>query len=104
MQKLTISLFLLIVAGQAQASSEQAWQAQERDMRERCLAASQLQQARIAGEPVLFDDQLGISALVISGRYPQPHMQGQRGRELCLYQRSSGTAHIAEADRLIKGR
>lgn len=104
MKKLPLSLLLLIAVGQAQASSEQAWQAQERDMRERCLAASQLQQARIAGEPVLFDDRLNISALMISGRYPQPHMQGQRGRELCLYQRSSGTAHIAEADQLIKGR
>ena len=104
MKKLSLALLLLVAAGQAQASSDQAWQAQEREMRERCLAASQLQQARIAGEPVLFDDRLGISALMLSGRYPQPHMQGQRGRELCLYQRSSGTAHIAEADRLIRGR
>jgi hypothetical protein len=104
MKNLPLALLLLVAAGPALASSDQAWQAQERDMRERCLAASQLQHARIAGEPVLFDDRLGISALLLSGRYPQPHMQGQRGRELCLYQRSSGTAHIAEADRLLKGR
>jgi len=98
-----LPLLLLMAAGLAQASSDQAWRTQEREMRERCLAASQLLQARIAGEAVVFDDRLGISALVVDGRYPQPHMQGRSGRELCLYQRASGTAHIADADRLIKG-
>jgi hypothetical protein len=98
------SLIPLLLTGHVQASSDDAWQAYERDMRERCLAVSQLKSARIAGKPVMFDDRLEVSALIIDGQYPQPHMKAQRGRELCLYDRRSKTAYISEADKLIKGR
>ncbi|WP_188984786.1 hypothetical protein [Pseudomonas matsuisoli] len=98
------SLIPLFLTGHVQASSDDAWRAYERDMRERCLGASQLKNARIAGEPVMFDDRLAVSALVINGQYPQPHMKEQRGRELCIYDRRSKTAYISEADKLIKSR
>ncbi|MNF06269.1 hypothetical protein D3C80_2061870 [compost metagenome] len=53
---------------------------------------------------MLFDDRLGLTALLLEGRYPQPHMKNQRGRELCLYERKSHKAHIAEADTLATPR
>ncbi len=90
----------LMLAGAAQASSEQAWQEHDDQLKARCLAASQLQETQVAGLPVLFDDAVGYTALLLSGRYPQAHMQGRMGRELCLYDRRSGQARIAEADAL----
>ncbi|WP_413661842.1 hypothetical protein [Metapseudomonas otitidis] len=50
---------------------------------------------------MVFDDRLGLTALMITGRYPQPHMKGRSGNELCLYARKTGNAYISEADRLV---
>jgi len=44
---------------------------------------------------------LGLSALLLEGTYPQPHMRGRKGLELCLLEQRSGRASVAEADRLI---
>lgn len=93
---------LLVV--QAQAASEQAWKEHDARLLSACKAASALKDVRPAGQPVLFDDRLGLSALVQEGRYPQPHMKNQRGRELCLFERKSRKAHIAEADSLLEAR
>ncbi len=54
------------------------------------------------GQVLPFDDEVGYSALLLQGRYPQPHMQGHQGRELCLYRRATGKASVSEADALLK--
>ncbi|HSC85518.1 MAG TPA: hypothetical protein VLC30_18045 [Pseudomonas sp.] len=100
MQTQILGVVALLLAGAVQASSEQAWQAQDAELKARCLAASQLREAHVAGAPVLFDDSVGYTALLLSGRYVQPQMHGRMGRELCLYDRRSGQARIAEADAL----
>ena len=41
---------------------------------------------------------MGYTALLLQGRYPQKHMKNRLGRELCLFERKSGTAHVTEAD------
>ena len=41
---------------------------------------------------------MGYTALLLQGRYPQKHMNNLLGRELCLFERKSGTAHVTEAD------
>lgn len=43
-----------------------------------------------------------LVCLLLQGRYPQPHMQGRQGRELCLYRRATGKASVSEADALLK--
>ena len=101
-----IALFAALVVGSAQASSDEAWQAQDKQQREACLALSHLQDKKVLGAPVLFDDSVGYTALMIGGLYlemkgPRKHMQGRQGRELCLFQRSTGKAVISEADSLI---
>lgn len=96
-----IVVLLALFAGGAQASSDAAWQAQDKLQREACLALSHLQNKKVLGAPVLFDDSVGYTALMIGGRYPQKHMQGKQGRELCLFQRSTGKAVISEADSLM---
>lgn len=96
-----IALFATLFVGSVQASSDQAWQAQDKLQRESCLALSHLKGKKVLGAPVLFDDNVGYTALMIGGTYPQAHMKGKPGRELCLFQRSTGKAVISEADSLM---
>lgn len=83
------------------ASTPEAWSAFGEEVLKACVAASSLRDARPAGERVDFDDRVGYSALVIVGRYPQPQMNNQSGRELCLFDRRTRTASVSDADRLI---
>ncbi|NRB54471.1 MAG: hypothetical protein HRU39_00615 [Salinicola sp.] len=94
---------LLAMAGPAHASSDDAWQEHDRAVIEQCQQASQFPDAAPAGEPVLFDDEAGMTALLIQGHYPQDHMNGQAGQELCLFLRSSQEVYIADADKLAMG-
>lgn len=96
-----LTVFAALFVGNVHASSDEAWQAQDKLQRQTCLAQSQLQNKKVLGSPVLFDDSVGYTALMIGGRYPQKHMQGQEGRELCLFQRKTGKAVISEADSLM---
>ncbi|MGN8250044.1 hypothetical protein [Pseudomonas sp. SMV7] len=80
----------------AQASSSQAWNEQRQQMLKACLAASQFKDAHVRSKPAEFDDQVGMSALLIEGVYPQQHMQQRTGTELCLYDRRQQRAFINE--------
>lgn len=102
MNKAVMSLLsvMLLASPLAQASSEAAWQQSNKEMQGACLKASQLVKVKAVGKPIDFDDSVGYSALLLEGRYPQKHMNNQRGRELCLFQRSSGKAMVSEADQL----
>lgn len=63
-----------------------------------CGDASQLKGTKTLGKPALFSDDVGYTALLLQGRYPQKHMKNRLGRELCLFERKSGTAHVKQAD------
>jgi hypothetical protein len=67
-----------LVDGAALASSPDAWRAYDRQVRTACVAASRLAAARVKGKRVDVLD-LDISALLLEGTYPQPHMRGQKG-------------------------
>jgi len=87
--------------GAALASSPDAWRAYDRQVRTACVAASRLAAVRVKGKRVDVLD-LDISALLLEGTYPQPHMRGQKGLELCLFERRSGRAKVADGDRLFE--
>ncbi len=91
---------LLLSSTLAHASSEDAWKKSREVMVQACVNASHLSKVRMLGEPIEYDDNTGYSALLLEGRYPQQHMKNKRGRELCLFQRSSGRASVSEADKL----
>lgn len=97
-----VSTVLLIaltaITAQANASTSEAWSAMDKAMINDCLKASQLKNSKPAGSPAMFDDSIGYSALLLKGRYPQPHMKNQAGTELCLYQRQSKKATVTEWD------
>ena len=84
----------------AMASSPAAWAAHDREVAEACTKASGLKKAVASGEPMVFDDSVGVTALLVSGRYPQPHMKNQPGRVLCLFDRKTRDAKITPADQL----
>ncbi|WP_054911427.1 hypothetical protein [Pseudomonas sp. NBRC 111127] len=85
-----------LFSGLAQASSSQAWNTQRQQMLKACLAASQFKDAHARGKPAEFDDQVGMSALLVEGVYPQKHMQQRTGTELCLYDRQQQRAFVSE--------
>jgi len=102
MKRIFVALLptLLLSSTLAQASSEEAWQKSRQIMTQACINASHLSKVKVLGEPIEYDDNTGYSALLLEGRYPQQHMKNRRGRELCLFQRSSGRASVSDADKL----
>lgn len=100
-----LGLALAAAALPASASSPQAWNAYGQQVLKACVAASRLRNPKPAGERVDLPgrSEAPISALLLEGGYPQPHMAGRRGLELCLYDGASRKARVAEADRLMQG-
>lgn len=80
------------------ASSPEAWVAHQQEVTKACLRASGLVDARLVGGVINFADDVGKSAALITGRYPQAHMGRATGRSLCLFDRRSRTAQAAPAD------
>jgi len=97
----TTTLLLLAMtafAGQASASSPDAWKAFDKTLVDSCVAASSLKNAKPAGAPAMFDDSVGYNALLIKGQYKQAFMKNKTGTELCLYDRKTKKALITEWD------
>ena len=90
--------------GAAHAASPGAWAAHEAAVVAACTGASAFRDARPGGSLIEFDDRLGLTALVIEGRYPQAHMKNQRGRVLCLFDKRTRSASVADADALLRAR
>ena len=100
-----LGLALLSAALPAGASTPQAWTAYGQQVVKACLVASGLRNPKPAGERVDLPGrgEALSSVLLIEGTYPQSHMAGRRGLELCLYDGASRKARVAEADRFYKG-
>ena len=104
----SVVLLLGMGAPRAKASSPDAWRAYDGEVRRACVKVSRLLQPRALGEridvPVADVSSSGItmliSAILIAGRYPHAPMQGQTGRELCLFEQRTRRATVAPADQL----
>ncbi|MDT3252249.1 hypothetical protein QZQ97_15100 [Serratia sp. root2] len=101
MLRIIIVFAAVIIAFNAAASSEAAWAKGDKALQAACLKASGLKAAKAAGAIIHYDDSVGYSALLISGRYPQPFMKNKPGKELCLYRRATQKAVVQEADGLF---
>ena len=91
-------LTLTALATQAQASSPDAWAAFDKAVLASCTKASQLSHTKPVGNAAQFDDRVGYTAVLLQGRYPQKHMKGQQGTELCLFSKKDKTAYVTEWD------
>lgn len=89
-----------VIASGAVASSPSSWAENDRTAAARCIKASQLRAATAtpANNRPRFGDDIGFDALLVTGTYPQPHMRGQKGTVLCLWERGARKAHVSEAN------
>ncbi|WP_296253647.1 hypothetical protein [Pseudomonas sp. UBA4194] len=95
---LILVLVLAALSTQTMAATSDAWAEYDKRVTASCLKATTLKQARVASKLAQFDDRVGYTALLIQGRYPQPHMKNQPGAELCLYDKNKRSAFVTEWD------
>jgi hypothetical protein len=86
-------LAALFVTNPAQSSSNDAWAALFKTATTACQTASGLKDARAAGQPVDFTDRVLV---VVTGRWPQPHMKNKQAKFACLYEKIGGKTEAAE--------
>ncbi|VVP64769.1 hypothetical protein [Pseudomonas fluorescens] len=99
MKATTLSFICLTaLASNTHASSPDAWAAYDKTVLASCTKASGLKNAKPVGNAAQFDDRVGYTAVLLQGQYPQKHMKGQQGTELCLYNKKSKTAFVTEWD------
>lgn len=91
-----------VMFGVTFASSEQAWDKHNQEIKTACIKASQFKNAKPVSNLMLFDDRVGYSALLIQGQYPQAHMKNKTGQELCLWNKTTKKAYLTEADMKIR--
>ncbi|GGE15376.1 hypothetical protein GCM10011529_22240 [Polymorphobacter glacialis] len=92
-----LAVAVLAVAAPAAASSDAAWDKGMAQASKACIKVSNLRQAAIIGQPILFSDDSGKTALLVGGRWRPAHMKGARATMLCLYDRKMRTAETQEA-------
>lgn len=97
-------MLVVVATSAARASTPDAWKSYSQQVVRACSAASALRQPRPAGDRLDLPGENGtqFSVLMLEGTYPQPHLAGRRGLELCLYNARTGTVRVSEADRLIR--
>lgn len=84
---------LMLAAGPAGASSPDAWAELFSKAQAACFKASGLKAPKTIGKPTDFSDRVLV---LVSGRWPQPHMKNAKATFACLYGKASGTAEAQE--------
>lgn len=84
---------VLLLPVSALSSSDEAWKEFDKAIRESCLAKSNLQDKKVTGQRIDFSDDVGYSALVISGKTSN-HGKSKTEKHLCLYNRAKQTASL----------
>lgn len=82
------------------ASSDKAWADHDRKLTQKCISASGLINTVVSSKPILFEDTVGYTAVIVRGHLKpvagvQPKATSSQ-EKLCLYQRKTGQVHIAE--------
>jgi hypothetical protein len=97
MMKKTAFFLYFIMSGlpSAQAASTDAWAELDKASAAACIAASGFREAKVQPS-VHFSDDVGFDARVVSGIYPQAHMNGASGKMLCLYGRTTKRVEVQE--------
>ena len=96
MKFLIASIALVAAAGPALASTDAAWAASNRAGRAACIAAANLARPSVSA-PLSFSDQVGRDAMLVRGMYKRRFMKNAWGTMLCLYDRRTHRAEVAEA-------
>lgn len=99
-RKAAITGLLAALAMPVFASSDEAWAEHDRKVSQKCTSASGLMNAVVSTKPILFDDTVGYTAVIIRGHLKpvagsQPKATATQ-EKLCLYMRKTGQVRIAE--------
>ncbi len=93
---LIFAALAIVISFSVSASSPEAVDEHRKEANSKCSQASNLLQARAEGNLIEFDDSVGYTALIIQGHYPQRYMNNRVGRVLCLFNRTTRKAYVAE--------
>jgi len=96
MKSAIAALVLAASAAPALASTNAAWAASNRAGKAACIAAANLARPSVSA-PLNFSDQIGRDAMLVRGMYKQRFMKHAWGTMLCLYDRRTHRAEVAEA-------
>ena len=88
---------LAFTAPIVRASGPTEWSQLDRDAAAACLKAAGMADATVSPATARFSDTFGIDARMVTGRYPQSHMNGAHGTMLCLYDRRTRHAEASDA-------
>ncbi|MFT2798985.1 hypothetical protein [Serratia sp. N21D137] len=90
---------LSILTSNAAASTPSVWDEHNKMVIASCIKASNLKSITpVVSRLMEFSDEVGYTALLLQGSYPQPHMENQKGRELCLFNKKTQKVYISEVD------
>jgi hypothetical protein len=78
------------------ASSPDAWAQLKKQAERSCVIASGFRRPRVSGA-IIFDDAVGVVAMLVTGTHEQAHLKGATGTNLCLYDRRTRKAAVEEA-------
>jgi hypothetical protein len=93
----TIILAIFLSAPQpVLASSPDAWVQLKKQAERSCLAASGFRRSRVS-RAIIFDDTVGVVAMLVTGTFTQARLKGATGTNLCLYDRRTRRAVVEEA-------
>jgi hypothetical protein len=79
----------------AYSATPNAYATVDRRSKRACIESSALRNASV-GAVVRFSDRSGMDARIVTGNYPQAHMNGAGGTVLCLYNRATGRAETQD--------
>jgi len=96
---LVATLVATLVSSPTVAATPEARAQSLRDAKAACRKASDLKNAASLGEPVVFGDASGKTAVLVTGVWRPAHMKNARATMLCLYDRASGTTEVEEVRR-----
>lgn len=97
MKRTALIVLAALTATPALAASPKAYEVVDRASSLACLRATGFRDAAFAPAPLRFSDRMGVDARLVTGTYAQPHMKGQQGMMLCLYNRKTKLAEAIDA-------
>ncbi|MBN8954310.1 MULTISPECIES: hypothetical protein [unclassified Rhizobium] len=89
------ALALLVSSAQSYASSERAWDALFAKVNGTCIGMSRMNTPEVSA-PIVFDDATGKVGLLLRGSIGKSKAAVQNVNLLCLYDKKTGKASIAE--------
>lgn len=95
--KRCIAILALLLPAATLAATSAEWQRSNSDAARACRKAADLDEAAVAGAPIIFSDDSALTALLVTGRWRPAHMKGARATLLCLFDRRSRRAEVQEA-------